>query len=143
MRHSTTELQLSIRNAILGVVSFFVCFAMVIALNCIISLTIFLFREAMSFSSSSSSANCFSIRVFFVQIIHNFGLNVVCLLLFRSILLSALVFTVVQPITILLYMPTLKRFMTITSATMLGLSSSVLVFPPGGLLRVHLLSGFF
>ena len=48
--------------------------------------------------------------------------NLVRVFLFRSFLLSALVFSVMEPITILWSLPMLTRFMTVTSVTMLGLS---------------------
>ena len=60
-----------------------------------------------------------------------------------SFRLSALVFSVTEPITIMWSLPILTRLMTVTSVTMLGLlvmmwSISLLMFP-SGLLHVHFL----
>ena len=98
-----------------GFICFLVCFAMLNALCWIISV-MFLVRLSMS-SCSSSAVNLFfssSWNVFFfVPII--WVSTLVRVFLFRSFLLSALVFCVMEPITIMWSFPMLTRFMTVTS----------------------------
>ena len=105
-----------------GFFCFLVCFAMLNALCWIISV-MFLFRLSMPSCSSSAEKLFFSSSwnvFYFVPII--WVSTLVRVLLFRSFLLSALVFSVMEPITILWSLPMLTRFMTVTSVTMLGLS---------------------
>ena len=49
-------------------------------------------------------------------------LHLVCVFLFRSFLLSALVFSITEPMTIMWSFPMLMRLKTVTSVTMLSLS---------------------
>ena len=105
-----------------GFFYFLVCSAMFIAL-CWNMSVMFLFRLSMS-SRYSSAVNLFfssSWNVFFIPVV--WVSTLVCVFLFRSFLLSALVFRATEPITILWSLPMLMRFLTVTSVTMLGLSS--------------------
>ena len=113
--HSTTHHnQSSCRRCYFWIFLFLCLFCYDHSILWIISV-MFLFRLSVS-SCSSSAVNFFSVRV---ETCYSSFQSFLRVFLYRSFLLSALVFSVTEPITILWSLPMLMRFMTVTSVTIL------------------------